>query len=105
MVAINKIDAAGADIHRTENMLIKAGIQVENLGGDVQAIPISALKKQNLDQLMEALVVQAELLEVGGDPTGLVEAVVVESRLDQNKGKICTLIVQRGNRIVQALPD
>jgi translation initiation factor IF-2 len=73
------------------------GIQVEKLGGDIQAIPISALKKQNLGQLTEALVLQAELLEIGADPTGPVEAVVVESKLDPNKGKLSTVIVQRGN--------
>ena len=79
-------------------MLVEAGIQIEKLGGDVQAIPISALKKQNLNLLTEALVLQAELLEVGADPSGPVEAVVVESRLDSNKGKLCTCIVQRGKQ-------
>jgi translation initiation factor IF-2 len=78
-------------------MLMEVGIQVEKLGGDIQAIPISALKKQNLGQLTEALVLQAELLEIGADPTGPVEAVVVESKLDPNKGKLSTVIVQRGN--------
>jgi translation initiation factor IF-2 len=78
-------------------MLMEVGIQVEKLGGDIQAIPISALKKQNLGQLTEALVLQAELLEIGADPTGPVEAVVVESKLDPHKGKLSTVIVQRGN--------
>ncbi|XP_072389075.1 translation initiation factor IF-2, mitochondrial [Diabrotica undecimpunctata] len=96
LVAINKIDAPKADIARTQKMLVEAGIQVEQLGGDVQAIPISALKKQNLEQLTEALVLQAELLEIGADPTGPVEAVVVESKLHQHRGKLCTVIVQRG---------
>ncbi|KAJ3648830.1 hypothetical protein Zmor_020602 [Zophobas morio] len=96
LVAINKIDSPKADVGRTEQMLVEAGIQIEKLGGDVQAIPISALKKQNLNLLTEALVLQAELLEVGADPSGPVEAVVVESRLDSNKGKLCTCIVQRG---------
>ncbi|XP_056641072.1 translation initiation factor IF-2, mitochondrial isoform X1 [Diorhabda sublineata] len=96
LVAINKIDSPKADISRTEKMLVASGIQVENLGGDVQAIPISALKKQNLEQLTEALAVQAELLEIGADPTGPVEAVVIESKLDQFRGKLCTVIVQRG---------
>ncbi|RZC40071.1 translation initiation factor IF-2, mitochondrial, partial [Asbolus verrucosus] len=96
LVAINKIDAPKADVERTEQMLMEIGIQVEKLGGDVQAIPISALKKQNLHHLTEALVLQAELLEIGADPTGAVEAVVVESKLDPYRGKLCTLIVQRG---------
>lgn len=96
LVAINKIDSPKADISRTEKMLLECGIQVEKLGGDVQAIPISALKKQNLEQLTEALALQAELLEIGADPTGPVEAVVIESKLDQARGKLCTVIVQRG---------
>ncbi|KAJ8945217.1 hypothetical protein NQ314_009286, partial [Rhamnusium bicolor] len=96
LVAINKIDAPKADIERTEKMLVEVGIQVEKLGGDVQAIPISALKKKNLDQLTEALILQAELLEIGADPTGPVEATVVESRVDPHRGKLCTVVVQRG---------
>lgn len=95
-VAINKIDSPKADIERTERMLVEAGIQIEKLGGDVQAIPISALKKQNLSQLTEALVLQAELLEIVADPTGPVEAVVVESRVHPVRGKVCTVVVQRG---------
>ncbi|CAH1983017.1 unnamed protein product [Acanthoscelides obtectus] len=96
LVAINKIDSPKADIARTEKMLVEVGIQVENLGGDVQAIPISALKRQNLDQLTEALILQAELLELGGDPTGPVEAAVVESKVHPLRGKVCTVVVQRG---------
>lgn len=96
MVAINKIDAPNADIDRTKRMLVEAGIQVESMGGDIQAVPISALKQQNLDQLTEALVIQAELLNVMADPTGLVEAVIVESKVDIHRGKLCTVIVQRG---------
>lgn len=96
LVAINKIDAPKADIPRTERTLVEAGIQVESLGGDVQAIPISALKKQNLELLIEALILQADLLEIGADPTGFVEAVVVESKVHPHRGKLCTVIVQRG---------
>ncbi|CAH1126569.1 unnamed protein product [Ceutorhynchus assimilis] len=96
LVAINKIDAPKADIERTENMLLENGIQVEKLGGDVQAVPVSALKKQNLQKLTEALVLQAELLEIGADPTGPVEAVIVESNLDPYRGILTTMVVQRG---------
>ncbi|CAH1164303.1 unnamed protein product [Phaedon cochleariae] len=96
LVAINKIDSPKADLARTEKMLVEVGIQVENLGGDVQAIPISALKRQNLDQLTEALVLQADLLEIGADPTGPVEAVVVESKVHPFRGKLCTVVIQRG---------
>lgn len=96
LVAINKIDAPHADVERTKRSLVEAGIQVESFGGDVQAVPISALKRTNLEQLTEALCLQAELLELAADPTGLVEAVVVESRLDPHRGRMCTLVIQRG---------
>lgn len=96
IVAINKIDSPRADIERTERMLTECGLQVEKLGGDVQAIPISALKRKNLDKLTEALAVQAELLEIGADPAGPVEAVVVESKVHIARGRLCTVVVQRG---------
>ncbi|CAH0551761.1 unnamed protein product [Brassicogethes aeneus] len=96
LVAINKIDSPKADIERTEQMLVEIGIQVEKLGGDVQAIPVSALKKKNLAQLTEALVLQADLLEIGADSTGPVEAVVVESKMHPHRGKLSTMVIQRG---------
>ncbi|XP_071054403.1 translation initiation factor IF-2, mitochondrial [Onthophagus taurus] len=96
LVAINKIDAPKANVQRTEQMLLEIGIQVENQGGDVQSVPISALKKKNLDQLTEALVLQADLLQIKADPTGPAEGVIIESKLDRHRGKLCTAIVQRG---------
>lgn len=96
IVAINKIDSHKADIERTQRMLIEVGLQVESMGGDVQAVPISALKKQNLDQLVEAILLQAEVLGIGGDPSGPVEAVIVESKTHPHRGKLCTIVVQRG---------
>lgn len=71
---------------RTKDMLIPHGIQVEDRGGDVQAIPISALAGTNLDVLSEAIVLQAELMDLKGDPRGMVEGVVVESRTDPRRG-------------------
>ncbi|KAF5280326.1 hypothetical protein FQR65_LT03135 [Abscondita terminalis] len=96
LVAINKIDAPKADIKNTEQMLLQKGIQVESLGGDIQTVNISALKRINLEQLTEALVLQAEIMEIGADPTGLVEAVVVDSKIDPSRGRLCTVVVQRG---------
>lgn len=84
-------------------MLLEAGIQIEKMGGDVQAIPISALKKQNLDKLKEALVLQAELLEIKADYSGPVEAVVVESKVHPHRGRLCTVVVQRGPHLLQAV--
>lgn len=96
IVAINKIDKKEADIERTKDMLVPHGIQVEDRGGDVQAVPISALAGTNLDMLSEVIVLQAELMDLKGDPRGMVEGVVVESRTDPRRGKLATVIVQRG---------
>jgi translation initiation factor IF-2 len=67
-------------------MLVPHGIQVEDRGGDVQAIPVSALNGTNLDTLSEAIVLQAELMNLKGDPRGKVEGIVVESRTDPQRG-------------------
>lgn len=68
--------------------LLECGLQLEEDGGDVQAVPISALQGQNLDLLVEALATQAELLNLRADPLGFVEAVVVESRTDPGRVKV-----------------
>lgn len=96
VVAINKIDKPGADVAHTRRMLLNAGIQLEEQGGEVQAVEVSALNGLNLDQLMEAVVTQAELLNLRADPNGAVEGVVVESRTDPGRGKLATCVIQRG---------
>ncbi|XP_067005150.1 translation initiation factor IF-2, mitochondrial [Anabrus simplex] len=96
IVAINKIDKPQADIERTKRMLVQYGIQVEDVGGDIQVIPISALHGTNLDLLTEAIVLQAELMNLKGDPKGLVEGIVIESKTDSHRGKLSTAIVRRG---------
>lgn len=67
-------------------MLLMSGIQVEDEGGDVQVVPISALHGTNLHQLVEALVLQAEIMELKGDPVGMVEGVIIESEIDPHRG-------------------
>lgn len=77
-------------------MLSQQGIQVEAIGGDIQCIHVSALHGTNVETLTEAIALQAELMGLEGDPTGLVEAVVVESSSDLHRGKLATALIQRG---------
>ncbi|XP_064111315.1 translation initiation factor IF-2, mitochondrial-like [Macrobrachium nipponense] len=96
IIAINKIDKPEANIERCRQMLLDCGLQLEEQGGEVQAVPISALKGQNLDLLIEAIATEAELLNLRADSKGLVEASVVEARTDPGRGKVVTCIIQRG---------
>ncbi|XP_041969846.1 translation initiation factor IF-2, mitochondrial isoform X2 [Aricia agestis] len=96
LVAINKIDKPGVNIERTLRALAQHGVICEEMGGEVQAIPVSALKRLHLDKLVEALIVQAQLMELKSDPGGSVEGVVLESQVDPQTGKQATVLVQRG---------
>ncbi|RLU22905.1 hypothetical protein DMN91_005183 [Ooceraea biroi] len=96
IVAINKIDKPEADIDRTQKMLALRGIHVEALGGDIQSVNISALRGTNVDTLTEAIALQAEIIELKGDPTGLVEATVIECSTNPHRGKLATALIQRG---------
>uniref|UniRef100_A0A1A9ZFP7 Tr-type G domain-containing protein n=1 Tax=Glossina pallidipes TaxID=7398 RepID=A0A1A9ZFP7_GLOPL len=96
IVAINKIDKPEADIEKTKQELMQMGLELEDHGGDVQVVPISALKGINLPLLAEAVSTQATLMGLKADYTGLVEGVVVESKTDPRRGKLSTAIVKRG---------
>lgn len=78
-------------------MLAQSGIHLEALGGDVQSVNISALKNTNLDILMEAITVQAEIMDLKGDPKGKLEGVVVESSNNPGRGKLATVLIKRGS--------
>ena len=77
-------------------MLEQAGIYLEVLGGDIQSVNISALKNINLDELMDAINVQAEIMNLKGDPKGKVEGVIIESSNDPGRGKLATVLIKRG---------
>lgn len=96
LVAINKIDKPEADPQKVRTDLLQYEIQVESMGGDVQDIEVSALKKTNLDGLQDAILLQAELLELKANPKCAAQGAVVEARLDKGRGAVATFLVERG---------
>jgi translation initiation factor IF-2 len=96
IVAINKIDKPDADPTRVVNELLQHEIVVEKLGGDTQAVEVSATEKLGLDDLVEAIVLQAEVLDLKANPDRSADGVVIESKLDRGRGVVATVLVKRG---------
>ena len=96
IVAINKCDIHGVDKQKVRNQLLEHELVVEELGGDVQCIEISALKKTNLDKLKEAIILQAEILNHKTNPNVPAQGIVIESKLDKGKGPVSTILITRG---------
>ncbi|MGJ3260385.1 MAG: translation initiation factor IF-2 [Rhodospirillales bacterium] len=96
IVAVNKIDKPDANPDKVKTDLLSHDIQVEDMGGDVLCVPVSALKRQNLDRLLEAIQLQAELLDLRANPERPAEGIVVESKMEQGRGSVATVLVQRG---------
>ncbi|MCF8473401.1 MAG: translation initiation factor IF-2 [Emcibacter sp.] len=96
IVAINKMDKPGANPNKVRQDLLQHEVFVENLGGEVLDVEVSALKGTNLDKLAEAIQLQAELLDLKVNETRNADGVVVESRLDKGQGLVATILVQRG---------
>ena len=96
IVAINKIDKPDADPTRVINELLQHEIVVESLGGDTQAVEVSATQKLGLDDLIERILLQAELLDLKANPDRTAEGVVIEAKLDKGRGAVSTVLVKRG---------
>ena len=96
VVAINKMDKEAADPDRAKNELAARDVIPEDWGGDVPFVPVSAHTGQGIDELLEAVILQAELLELKAHFDGPGQGVVVESRLDKGRGPVATLLVQNG---------
>ncbi|MBW8816352.1 MAG: translation initiation factor IF-2, partial [Caulobacterales bacterium] len=96
IVAINKIDKPDADPTRVINELLQHEIVVESLGGDTQAIQVSATQKMGLDDLIEAILLQAELLDLKANPDRTADGMVIEAKLDRGRGAVSTVLVKRG---------
>jgi translation initiation factor IF-2 len=96
IVAINKIDKPDAKPQKVREELLQHEIIVEDMGGDVQDVEVSATKKTNLDKLLDAIQVQAEILELKANPARAAEGTVIEARLDKGRGPLATVLVERG---------
>ena len=96
IVAINKIDKPGANPDRVKQELTEHGILVEDWGGDVISVPVSAKKGQGITDLLEMILLQAEVLELRANPDRLAMGTVIEARLDKAKGPVATLLVSNG---------
>jgi translation initiation factor IF-2 len=96
IIAINKMDKPGANPDKVRQELLQHEIVVERLGGDVLDIEVSALKKTNLDKLEEAILLQAEILDLKANPHRPAEGSVIEAQLERGRGPVATVLIKRG---------
>ncbi|MBN8845815.1 MAG: translation initiation factor IF-2 [Sphingomonadales bacterium] len=96
IVAINKVDKEGANPQRVRERLLEHELVVEEMGGEVQNVEVSALKKTGLDKLLDAIALQAEIMELKANPDRAAEGTVVEAKLDKGRGPVATILVRRG---------
>jgi len=96
IVAINKVDKPEAKPQKVREELLQHEVIVEDMGGDVQDVEVSATKKTNLDKLLEAIQLQAEILELRANPDRPAEGTVIEAKLDKGRGPLATVLVERG---------
>jgi translation initiation factor IF-2 len=96
IVAINKIDKHEADPQKVRNQLLQHEVFVESMGGETLDVEVSAKNRLNLDKLLEAVLLQAEILDLKANPNRTAEGVVVEAQLDRGRGAVATVLVQTG---------
>ena len=96
IVAINKIDAKGANIDRVKQQMQEKGIAPEDWGGETIAVEVSALKGTNIDNLLDMILLQVELLELKANPTCPASGTIIESQIEMGRGASATVIVERG---------
>jgi len=96
VVAINKVDKPDANPQKVKQQLAERGLMAEDWGGKVIMVPVSAKTRQGIDDLLEMLLLEAELLELKADPTKPAQGVVIEARLSKDRGPIATLLIQQG---------
>jgi len=96
IIAINKIDTPGANPEKVRTELLSYEIVVEKLSGEVQDVEVSATKNMNIDKLQEAILLQAEILNLKANPNRKSRGVVLESRLEKGRGPVATILIQKG---------
>ena len=96
IVAVNKMDKEGANPDRIKQELTEFEITPEEWGGDTQFVPISALRGEGIDELLEAVQLQSEMMELKADAKGKAEGVIIESRVETGRGPVATVLVQKG---------
>ena len=96
IIAINKVDREAADPEKVRSELLRHGVVVESMSGDVLDVEVSAMTGQGLDRLLEAISLQAEILEITANPDRRAEGAVIEAKLDTNRGHVATVLVQKG---------
>jgi len=96
IIAVNKMDKEGVNPDRIKQELTEFEITPEEWGGDTQFVPISALKGDGIDDLLESIALQAEMLDLREDPKGKAEGIVIESKIEAGRGPVATVLVQKG---------
>ena len=96
VVAINKIDLPGADPMKVKTELLQHGIAVEEMGGECLCAEVSAKKRINIDKLVEAILLQAEILDLKANPNRPAEGVVIEAKMEKGRGNVATVLIQNG---------
>ena len=96
VVAINKIDLPAADVMKVKTELLQHGIAVEEMGGECLCAEVSAKKRINIDKLVEAILLQAEILDLKANPNRAAEGVVIEAKMEKGRGNVATVLVQKG---------
>ncbi|MBL8580821.1 MAG: translation initiation factor IF-2 [Rhizobiaceae bacterium] len=99
IVAINKVDKPSADAQKVRTQLLQHEVFVESMGGETLDVEVSAKTGQGLDKLLEAILLQAELLDLKANPDRTAEGVVIEAKLDRGRGPVATMLVQTGTLI------
>jgi translation initiation factor IF-2 len=96
IIAVNKMDKPGVNPDKVKQELTEFNLLPEDWGGTTQYVHVSALKSQGIDELLEAILLQAEILDLRADPKGPIEGVVIESKIEQGRGPMATILVQSG---------